>query len=60
MQTFSLDDLHPFKEFYRLNFYLDDLHPFKESYRPRLVKWFAFSRGLDWVIGEKLIEHVRH
>ena len=30
---FCLDDVHPFKESYRLFFCLDDVHPFKESYR---------------------------
>ena len=29
---FGSDDVHPFKESYRL-FSLDDVHPFKESYR---------------------------
>ena len=29
---FDFDDVHPFKESYRL-FYWDDVHPFKESYR---------------------------
>ena len=36
----SLDNVHPFKEFYRLSFLLNDLYPHEGSYHFDLIKVF--------------------